>query len=129
MAIVSRRNRRVVNIGDEDSVDHESIIGAAALGLRERIRRKLVRSDSSSDESEEDDLEMGSVGKQAKKEERKKKAEAERKQTKKEGQGTPGDAQLPTKAVNQLMIDMEGESVGIIVGYYSPFLVVSLLFH
>lgn len=96
MALVSRRtNRPVESIGVGDNVEEESVMTAAALGLRERIKRKLARSESSSDSEEEPDLEMGQVSKSR---------EQIRKESKMEGQGLPGDALMQPAQVDEVRL-------------------------
>jgi len=114
MALVSRR-KRTPNSDQRPDIDEQSIIETAAGGLRERIRKKLARSDTSDSSDDDGDLETGEH--QSKKMEKKRskrdlkkekrqlereKAEAERLETKKEGQGVPGDAFLEPKTVDKV---------------------------
>jgi hypothetical protein len=102
MAVISSRKTRPLAM--EDDVDHESIIGSAAVGLRERIRRKLAGSDTSDSSDGEDDVELGEMkGRRSKKRaEAAERQEAERKRLQKEGQGVPGDAQVAPAAVSKV---------------------------
>lgn len=97
---------------DKVDIDEQSTIEAAAGGLRERIRKKLAGSDTSdSSDSEDEDLEKGeqlSKKTEKKKEAREVKRAAEREraesarlETKKQGQGVPGDAFLEPKTVDK----------------------------
>jgi hypothetical protein len=122
MAFISRRTKQVLSptvAADDDTLDARSVISSSAIGLRERIKRKLhIDSDSSSDSSSDEEEGVGMESKEERKksrkelkkakkrEEREKKAEKDRLQDKKEGQGLPRDAQVTVDVLDELVEDV-----------------------